>query len=41
MEVKQALTGKIVMTNYGKTRYVKIEDIEFADNLEAVVIPGK
>lgn len=29
------------MTNYGKTRYVKIEDIEFVDSLETMLIPGK
>ena len=27
--VKEALIGKIVMTNYGKVRYEKVEDIEF------------
>lgn len=28
------------MTNYGKTRYVKILDIEFGD-IDSVIIPGE
>ncbi len=27
--VKELLTGKVIMTNYGKAKYVTIEDVEF------------
>lgn len=37
--VKESLIGKIVMTNYGKTRYVRVEDVEFPI-LSEVMIPG-
>ena len=36
--LKQELINKIVMTNYGKTRYVKITDIEFSD-VDTTMIP--
>lgn len=37
--VKQSLIHKIIMTNYGKPRYVKVEDIAFLD-MDTTFIPG-
>ena len=37
--VKQSLINKIIMTNYGKPRYVKVEDIVFLD-MDTTFIPG-
>lgn len=36
--VKNELINKIIMTNYGKTRYYKVIDIEFED-IDSVMIP--
>lgn len=36
--LKEELVNKIIMTNYGKTRYVKILDIEFGD-IDSTIIP--
>lgn len=36
--LKQELINKIIMTNYGKTRYVRILDIEFSD-IDATMVP--
>jgi hypothetical protein len=38
--VKQALINKIVMTNYGRTRYVRIADVEFID-MKEILVDGK
>lgn len=35
--VKEKLINQIVMTNYGKTRYVRIEDIEFKPLAEVLI----
>ena len=36
--MKSELVDKIIMTNYGKTRYHRIIDIEFED-IDSVMIP--
>ena len=38
--MKQELTNKIIMTNYGKTRYVRILDIEFSD-IDSTMVPDE
>jgi hypothetical protein len=35
--VQKALIGRIVMTNYGRTRYLKIEDVLFIDLTQIVI----
>ena len=39
LKVKDALVGKTVMTNYGKARYLRIDDILF-DTIDNVKISG-
>ena len=38
--LKRELINKTIMTNYGKTRYVRILDIEFSD-IDSVVVPDE
>lgn len=35
--LKKSLVNQIIMTNYGKVRYVRIEDILFTDLTQIVV----
>ena len=35
--VRKQLLNKIIMTNYGKTRYLRIDDLVFIDLTQVVV----